>query len=510
MADSRVTTWTEKTELDGQESLAIDDGSNKKLLTKRILKQVDSAADTTPNFGLCEDWNSIDAATNYSKISTPGSTAHPVYIGKNNAVPTGTDLSMGWANDTAYVSGAASVASSVSGYDSINNQIAGINNGFHAFIQYNVDGHSTILGGSYHWIKGGRSTIVGGRGNVVDTASQYGFIGCGDQNTVGGDHSVVVTAETSTASGDYACVLNGRDNTNSGRYGFLSGLTLDCTADYSSSIGSVNNMRGDHSFSSGNAIDTANQFCFGSGKEIDHAYAYTMSFGQDVSALSAAQLVQSGGKENLHGDNQSITFTSVRQSSGTGAALLQASTAGYAIIPPNSVVSGRFYVVGMDEGNGNIASWTIDFVAKKYNDTATLVSSTVTEETDEIVATDPSINISSWAAHRVQCNGVSGRTILWSARCDYVQVKIPFSDTFTVNDTTDIVTTTSNTVMNGERVQLTTTGTLPAGLSLSTTYYVVEGSLYYGNTSFKLSASLGGTAIDITDTGTGTHTLTRV
>jgi len=92
--------------------------------------------------------------------------------------------------------------------------------------------------------------------------------------------------------------------------------------------------------------------------------------------------------------------------------------------------------------------------------------------------------------------------------------------------TTDICTIASLAIgidptisfYNGARVRLTSTGTLPAGLALATDYYirdytpdvtngVLNGSGVSG--TFKLAATLGGVAIDITDTGTGTHTITQ-
>lgn len=85
------------------------------------------------------------------------------------------------------------------------------------------------------------------------------------------------------------------------------------------------------------------------------------------------------------------------------------------------------------------------------------------------------------------------------------------SDTFTADDTTDICTWTStanipSNVLTGTRVRLTTTTTLPAGLALATDYYVIRVS----DTTFKLATSyanaVAGTAINITDAGTGTHT----
>jgi len=84
--------------------------------------------------------------------------------------------------------------------------------------------------------------------------------------------------------------------------------------------------------------------------------------------------------------------------------------------------------------------------------------------------------------------------------------------TFTADDTTDIMTYTSTTslpsnLLTGTRVQCTTTTTLPAPLALATDYYLIR----IDNDTYKLATSyanaIAGTAIDITTTGTGTHTL---
>lgn len=85
-------------------------------------------------------------------------------------------------------------------------------------------------------------------------------------------------------------------------------------------------------------------------------------------------------------------------------------------------------------------------------------------------------------------------------------------DTFTADAGTDVCTWTStadipSNILTGTRVRLTTTGTLPAGLSLATDYYVIKVS----DTTFKLATSFAnataGTQINITDAGTGTHTV---
>jgi microcystin-dependent protein len=75
--------------------------------------------------------------------------------------------------------------------------------------------------------------------------------------------------------------------------------------------------------------------------------------------------------------------------------------------------------------------------------------------------------------------------------------------TFTADAGTDFITAVSHGLSNGDRIFVGTTNTLPAGLSANTVYYVINKT----TNTFQLSTSSGGAAIDITTTGTGTHTL---
>jgi len=74
--------------------------------------------------------------------------------------------------------------------------------------------------------------------------------------------------------------------------------------------------------------------------------------------------------------------------------------------------------------------------------------------------------------------------------------------------TTDVCTATAHGLLTGDQVQVASATTLPAGLSAATYYYVIKLTA----DTFKLASSLAnavaGTAVDITDTGTGTHTIT--
>ena len=80
---------------------------------------------------------------------------------------------------------------------------------------------------------------------------------------------------------------------------------------------------------------------------------------------------------------------------------------------------------------------------------------------------------------------------------------------------TDIITSNTHGLKNGDKVVLTTTDTLPTGLATATVYYVIEAT----TNTFKLSATpvrnyTTGVAaeifkaVDVTNTGTGTHTFT--
>ena len=89
------------------------------------------------------------------------------------------------------------------------------------------------------------------------------------------------------------------------------------------------------------------------------------------------------------------------------------------------------------------------------------------------------------------------------------------ADSFTfvdadVNVTADTISESGHGLTTGDAVVLSTTGTLPTGLSVATAYYAI----YVNASTFKLATSranaLAGTAINITAaTGGGTHTLKK-
>lgn len=74
---------------------------------------------------------------------------------------------------------------------------------------------------------------------------------------------------------------------------------------------------------------------------------------------------------------------------------------------------------------------------------------------------------------------------------------------FSADHATDVFTSNAHGLQEGDLVHLTTSGTdLPAGLAISTDYYIISATV----NTFQLSLTPRGSAVDITDDGTGTHT----
>jgi hypothetical protein len=78
------------------------------------------------------------------------------------------------------------------------------------------------------------------------------------------------------------------------------------------------------------------------------------------------------------------------------------------------------------------------------------------------------------------------------------------SGTFTADASTDVCSRAAHNFHNGDPVTVSSSNTLPAGLTAGTTYYIVSAT----TGTFKLSATPGGSAVNITSAGSGTHTVT--
>jgi hypothetical protein len=86
---------------------------------------------------------------------------------------------------------------------------------------------------------------------------------------------------------------------------------------------------------------------------------------------------------------------------------------------------------------------------------------------------------------------------------DYLTFYGPAAEGITVTgrSSNTLTLATGHGLYNGQLVTLTTTTTLPAGLTANTLYYIVDRAA--GAVSFALTP--GGSAVTISDAGTGTH-----
>jgi hypothetical protein len=88
---------------------------------------------------------------------------------------------------------------------------------------------------------------------------------------------------------------------------------------------------------------------------------------------------------------------------------------------------------------------------------------------------------------------------------EYTVFALGVRKTYTVDDTTDVFTCTGHGYADTNMVHLFTTSASPAGVAENTVYYIRDAT---ANT-FKLAATSGGSAINITSTGTGTQYIAK-
>lgn len=97
--------------------------------------------------------------------------------------------------------------------------------------------------------------------------------------------------------------------------------------------------------------------------------------------------------------------------------------------------------------------------------------------------------------------GTTAQVSLWLERGGQMISVGSVGGTVFTAATDDVITSTAHGLSDDDRVLLTTSDTLPAGLSAGTAYFVRDAT----TNTFKVAATSGGTAIDVTDTGTGIH-----
>lgn len=120
-------------------------------------------------------------------------------------------------------------------------------------------------------------------------------------------------------------------------------------------------------------------------------------------------------------------------------------------------------------------------------------------EADEIVAEDGSYLVTE-----------GGDRIATTSYDKYVSYYSATFSTGDVNTTNETFTESSHKYQTGDAVQISSTTTIPTGLSALTTYYVINASSSTIKLATTLKLSKAGTAINLGSTGAGTHTIQTV
>lgn len=390
-------------------------------------------------------------------IGGGGSASFPNLVG-DTGKPAGADFAPGdWDDDASYVADSADVATIGGGYDNVNNQLAGtICGGGHNFLmgglgqgQASVNGHSTIVGGSYNIISGGRSFIGAGRRNSIDSDTLFGCIVGGDDNElIDGDYSTIGGGAANEVSGSYSCVLGGLTNTVSGDYASALGGQLNTVSGhYSVAAGESNTVAGSHSgvFGTTNTAGANADYALlaGSNNNVNHAYGITA--GRHAVPLGSEALTI--GRSNLVevGDAQLATrVLAARTTDATATNLLGSGSSFWAFeAGKSSAFTGKVMLIGMRDGSadgnndGNYAqgSWQLEFGGYWdgtnglfYDAAGTTASGTgpvraLTVIRDNITAGTIELRLSTGGL-RVNVTGVAATIINWVARMDFVMTKV--------------------------------------------------------------------------------------
>lgn len=152
-----------------------------------------------------------------------------------------------------------------------------------------------------------------------------------------------------------------------------------------------------------------------------------------------------------------------------------------------------------------MAGWIVWTAGQWTISAGTYTAPTITLDESHLVGP---MSVQTKASRRDNANGVRG--VFSSEDHDYQPTSFPavtreISYTFTADAGTDELTVSAgHDLIDGYVGQVSSSGTLPTGLSASTDYYIVNAD--QDNDTFQLATSVSGSPIDITGAGSGTHT----
>lgn len=365
-----------------------------------------------------------------------GRESYPNKLGVNNTKPVDDPTTGARTDDAGYVASGANVAAILSGYDNVNNALAGLVASQHSMIYAGGD-HASIIGGSLHTILDGAdySSILGGTSNTIEGRGQYAAIVSGDQNKIETGASESVSGFRSFIASSSACTIGGRNGT------ILAGVSSSIQSTYGTIFGGETVVLTDgthmgaggrgitmgasaasaYSFAWGldHTIDGGRSAAFGEGHTVSPGHDFCYAFGlKTITPAIGAHVSSARHRGGTAGRNQSIQWTASQET--TDATLTNLSVAGianYAIQPEDSVVNGTCLVVGVKTSDGTTSAFEVKFTSKRVGSgTPTLVYNNTSARVNALsLGTHPTMNTAAGGAYRIGVVGLAATDIAWDA-----------------------------------------------------------------------------------------------
>lgn len=373
--------------------------------------------------------------------------------------------------------------SDVSGYDNAvwRSCIAAVIQGFHCVV-VGSDGHPTVSGGSYHFVRGGYGAIGGGLRNGVFAA--YSAVNGGRLNSAGanaattlngavtaGATSIVVTDATGIAVGQEVFIDNGA-NLDSAVVASIAGTTINLTGPYQhiSTTDAAGEPTGtglgaNHAsgtvvfFADGTRLQATvlggylcHAFGIGSGVGGNNSQAhgtYSLAWGNNVKARGTASTALGDSTETTASASNALAIgiSTVATSSGefatsAGATASTATQAGVIpfrnnttsatvaniatlAVPDNTTTGYSAVVTAREPATGDSKVWTVAGGVKRTSGTTAHVGSA---PTPVVAAADA--GAAAWTlgtligtgTFNLRGTGEAAKTIVWSVELTYSRV----------------------------------------------------------------------------------------
>jgi microcystin-dependent protein len=205
--------------------------------------------------------------------------------------------------------------------------------------------------------------------------------------------------------------------------------------------------------------------------------------------------------------NRSATSVTIQNNTGSTLATVPVSYTIYLELTDNTSYEG-LWETGFQSSTGSVTAY-IDSQKGANNGIAPLNSSGVIPS-QYIQATAFPIGfmafITGYNNHFGSWVCLNGTSISRTTYVNLFTTMIPNKGTCTISNANPAVITLANHGLTaGQRILLTTSGTLPTPLSVNTAYYVSATGLT--TNTFQISVAIGGSSIGTTSAGSGTHTL---